>query len=75
MDKSKLPKMEPGKVIGEREGEGAIHNPVPEGPAGVEQEMRRFKAGKLHSGKGGPVVKKRSQAIAIAMNEAGMSRK
>ena len=27
-----------------------------------------FKAGKLHSGKGGPVVKDRKQAIAIALN-------
>lgn len=27
-----------------------------------------FKAGKLHSGKGGPVVKDRKQAIAIALD-------
>jgi len=33
-------------------------------------EMRRFKAGKLHSGSGGPVVKKRKQAVAIALSEA-----
>jgi hypothetical protein len=36
----------------------------------VADEMHRFKAGKLHSGKGGPVVKKRKQAIAIALSEA-----
>lgn len=36
--------------------------------------MREFKAGKLHSGKKGPVVKSRDQAIAIAMSEAGMSK-
>ena len=28
--------------------------------------------GKLHSGKGGPVVKNRKQAVAIAMSEAKM---
>ena len=35
----------------------------------VADEMHRFKAGDLHSGKGGPVVKSRSQAIAIALSE------
>lgn len=48
--------------------------PVPKGPKGVEQEMRRFKAGKLHSGSG-KIVTDRKQAIAIALNEAGMSKK
>lgn len=37
--------------------------------------MREFKAGKLHSGKGGKVVKSPKQAIAIALSEAGMSKK
>lgn len=36
--------------------------------------MREFKAGKLHSGKKGPVVKSPKQAIAIALSEAGMSK-
>ena len=37
--------------------------------------MREFKEGTLHSGKGGPVVKSRKQAVAIAMSEANMSKK
>jgi len=37
--------------------------------------MREFKSGKLHSGKKGPVVKNTKQAIAIALSEAGMSKK
>jgi hypothetical protein len=37
--------------------------------------MHEFKAGELHSGKGGPVVKDRKQAIAISMSEAGMGKK
>jgi hypothetical protein len=37
--------------------------------------MREFKEGKLHSGKKGPVVKNPKQAIAIALSEAGMSKK
>lgn len=32
--------------------------------------MREYKAGGLHSGKGGPVVKSQKQAVAIAMSEA-----
>lgn len=31
--------------------------------------MREFKDGALHSGKGGPLVKSRKQAIAIALSE------
>ena len=41
----------------------------------VAKVMREFKAGTLHSGKKGPVVKSKKQAIAIAMSEAKMSKK
>jgi hypothetical protein len=41
----------------------------------VAKVMREFKGGTLHSGKGGPVVKKKAQAVAIAMSEAGMAMK
>ena len=40
----------------------------------VGKVMREYKAGTLHSGKGGPVVKSRKQAVAIALSEAGMSK-
>lgn len=40
----------------------------------VEKVMGEYKRGTLHSGKGGPVVKNRKQAIAIAMSEAGKSK-
>ncbi len=40
--------------------------------AKVGKVMREYKEGTLHSGKGGPVVKSRDQAIAIAMSEAKM---
>lgn len=50
--------------------------PVAKGRAGVKAEMERFKRGELHSGSHtGPVVKKRSQAVAIALNESGLSRR
>jgi hypothetical protein len=45
------------------------------GQAKVSKVMREFGKGKLHSGKKGPVVKSRKQAIAIALSEAGMSKK
>ena len=45
------------------------------GQVKVGKVMKEFKAGKLHSGKKGPVVKSRKQAIAIALSEAGMSKK
>lgn len=32
--------------------------------------MREFKSGTLHSGKGGPVVKSKKQAVAIALSKA-----
>lgn len=37
--------------------------------------MHEYKTGTLHSGKGGPVVKSRQQAIAIAMSEAKKAKK
>ena len=43
--------------------------------AKVSKVMREFKEGTLHSGKKGPVVKSRAQGIAIALSEAGMSKK
>ena len=46
------------------------------GQAKVKKVMKEFKSGTLHSGsKKGPVVKSRKQAIAIALSEAGMSKK
>lgn len=40
----------------------------------VGKVMKEYKEGALHSGKGGPVVKSRKQAVAIALSEAGMSK-
>jgi ribosomal protein L21E len=45
------------------------------GQTKVSKVMREFGKGKLHSGKKGPVVKSRKQAVAIALSEAGMSKK
>jgi hypothetical protein len=41
----------------------------------IGKVMGEFKAGTLHSGKGGKVVKSKAQGIAIALSEAGMSKK
>ena len=42
----------------------------------VGKVLKEFKNGKLHSGSDkGPVVKNKKQAVAIALNEAGMSKK
>lgn len=37
----------------------------------IGKVMGEYKAGKLHSGKGGPTVTSKKQAMAIAMSEAG----
>ena len=55
--------------------EGKMVKKAKGGQAKVGKVMREFKSGKLHSGKKGPVVKSRKQAIAIALSEAGMSKK
>lgn len=39
----------------------------------IGKVMHEYKTGTLHSGKGGPMVKSRKQAIAIALSEAGKS--
>jgi len=43
--------------------------------AKIAKVMREFKGGTLHSGKKGPVVKGKKQAVAIALSEAKMSKK
>lgn len=42
----------------------------------MKREMEKFKSGDLHSGsKKGPIVKSKDQALAIALNESGQSKK
>ena len=43
--------------------------------AKISKVMREFKEGTLHSGKGGPVVKKPKQALAIAISESKRKKK
>ena len=41
----------------------------------ISSVMREYKAGTLHSGKGGPVVKNPKQAVAIAISESKRKKK
>jgi|TARA_Y100001973_G_C5180124_1_gene324331 hypothetical protein len=43
--------------------------------AKVKKVMKEFKSGKLKSGGSGKKVKNKKQAIAIALSEAGLSKK
>jgi hypothetical protein len=40
----------------------------------ISKVYNEYKEGTLHSGKGGPVVKSKKQAIAIALSEAGKAK-
>lgn len=55
-------------------GRGARKRKHLRGKKKVAAVMREFKKGKLHSGSG-RIVKSRKQAIAIAMSEAGLSKR
>lgn len=41
----------------------------------MSKVMGEYKAGTLHSGKGGPVVKSKKQAVAIAMSGQAAAKK
>lgn len=41
----------------------------------VEKVMHEWKTGTLHSGKGGPVVTSKKQAVAIALSEQARAKK
>lgn len=43
--------------------------------AKIGKVMGEYKAGSLHSGKGGPVVKSKKQAVAIALSQASKTGK
>lgn len=49
--------------------------PTKKQTAKIGKVMGEYKDKSLHSGKGGPVVKSRKQAIAISLSEAGLSKK
>jgi hypothetical protein len=45
------------------------------GEKAMKGAMREYKKGELHSGKGGPVVTNRQQAIAIALSKKAKASK
>jgi hypothetical protein len=48
--------------------------PTKPGKEGMATCMKEWRAGSLHSGKGGPVVQSQAQAVAICLNKSGQSK-
>jgi hypothetical protein len=71
---SEMPVIDRSSTPGFTEPQEIKKGGMTKGQKKVGKVMREFKAGKLHSGKKGPVVKNPKQAIAIALSEAGMSK-
>ena len=56
-------------------GEATVAKKIKKAQKKIAKVMREGKAGKLHSGsKKGPIVKKKSQMLAIALSEAGIAK-
>jgi hypothetical protein len=57
-------------MVALKKGGSVVNKKKQQQQAKVKKVMGEFKDKGLHSGKGGPVVKKRKQAVAIALSEA-----
>lgn len=73
--KSKSAKMKHEKAEGSKERMKEYGSSKKKAAKKVSKVMREYKEGTLHSGKGGPVVKSRKQAVAIALSEAKRAKK
>ncbi len=60
----------PGKMT-----KGKKAKPMTKGEKAMAGAMSEWKAGTLHSGKGGPVVKSQKQAVAIALSKKAKASK
>ncbi len=75
MEPATAPKLVAGRIIWGIQLEIVMPMSKTKQEKKISKVYKEFQAGKLHSGKGGPIVKNKAQGLAIALSSAGVKPK